>query len=468
MLRRLSSVVLPEEDDGFSYQGRYVASASLWVPRERIQNLPLLLRVACITGQIQKEDVTISLVKEKPYHVLLPLRLRTNLLRDMGEPEVITRNIQHERIRFEDGIIPRSAKQSLAWEAFEQSDFGILNVACGGGKTTLGLKKIAQRGGPALVFVNNGGLAQQWVERAKQFLGLTDAEIGIVQGDRAEWDRPLVIAMLQTVVSRADTITPAIRRRFATVLYDEVQHMAAQTFVTTADMFYGARYGLTATVERSDKLEGVYLAHLGPVFYSDVTSEVYADVYFKRTPFVLQHHVQLESRSGDLIISRLYTALATMARRNEMIISDVVDAAKSGRKILVLTHSVEHTATMQKLLAKRAPQIVSGIVTGAVKDTKRAPIMHASTVIFATFNIAKEGLDIPALDSLFITTPFKDWGAFQQCKGRVERKYDDKLKPMVVVYDDTQIDICAALCAILRRGMKLHGLKFSTLGEKAT
>jgi len=47
-------------------------------------------------------------------------------------------------------------------------------------------------------------------------------------------------------------------------------------------------------------------------------------------------------------------------------------------------------------------------------------------VLFATYAIAKEGLDIPCLRNLVMASPVKDEITVTQSAGRVMRKYPDK------------------------------------------
>ncbi len=59
-----------------------------------------------------------------------------------------------------------------------------------------------------------------------------------------------------------------------------------------------------------------------------------------------------------------------------------------------------------------------------------------------TFQMAQEGLDIPDLDTLFLSTPKGD---IVQAVGRILRKYDGKKPPMVVDILDNDIPMCENL-----------------------
>jgi superfamily II DNA or RNA helicase len=53
--------------------------------------------------------------------------------------------------------------------------------------------------------------------------------------------------------------------------------------------------------------------------------------------------------------------------------------------------------------------------------------------LFATYSLAKEGLDIPCLERLFLTTPQKDYAVITQSVGRIARTHEGKADP--VCYD---------------------------------
>ena len=53
--------------------------------------------------------------------------------------------------------------------------------------------------------------------------------------------------------------------------------------------------------------------------------------------------------------------------------------------------------------------------------------------LFATYALAKEGLDIPCLERLFLTTPQKDYAVVTQSIGRIARVCEGKSDP--IAYD---------------------------------
>ena len=84
---------------------------------------------------------------------------------------------------------------------------------------------------------------------------------------------------------------------------------------------------------------------------------------------------------------------------------------------------IDGKMTTKALKAKRE-QAIEDMRTGAKR------------YLFATYSLAKEGLDIPRLDRLYLTTPQKDYAVIVQSVGRVARVFEGKQQPIVYDYVD--------------------------------
>ena len=439
-------------------------SAYMWLPISRVPNKEALLQASKVvhTNNRTGETTTVTLANEVGNYLVIAKHLFPSWEEKLGE--VAEPDLAFEAAGFVDRIAPRDASQQAAWEAFDSASNGVLNLACGKGKTVLALKKIANRNYPSIVIVNNTGLLDQWVDRAEEFLGLRREDIGIVQQKRQEWDKPLVIGMIHTLARMRD-IPWEIRTRFGTVVFDEVHHLSASTFVKTAPLFYGSRFGLTATAAREDGLERVYYAHVGDIFYSDLKSDLVSDVYFAELGTRIDMRCsEVTDVRREFCVSKFYSHIATNKTRNLHIIKHAGKALKKGRKILVLCHSVKHPEILRELSAGstefKGKKV--GCVTGATKGPNRVKIINDSDITFATFNVAKEGLDVASLDTIFFATPFKAWGSLQQGKGRVERRYPGKQSPLVIIFDDVRIPPATAMCKSLKRSLRSNGFSHKT------
>ena len=470
------NVTPPEILGGEPWRGRSVLSSHMWVANEDIANPAAILNAAVLTSTNPSTgDVTqITLAEQHEHHIAIAPSLFSAAEWDDRLPngyEILDFSGNWVRHRFRDGITPKDDAQHAAWGALEYADGGVLNLACGKGKTVLALKKLAERGYATLVIVNNEGLIEMWAESAANFLGLPPEQIGIVQRDRAEWDRPLVIAMIHTLAKKAGTgaIPDSARMRFGTVIFDEVHHLSAQTFLQTAPLFFGNRYGLTATAEREDGLEEAYFAHIGRIFYTDLKGDLDSKVYFFQLDTRFPEDMSLiKDKRGQMSIGKLHTWLGEDRRRNYRILQVLRKPLEQGRKILVLTHGKEHPDILRELLLDQSwyAGYKVGVVHGKIKRGRTA-IIRESDITFATFGVAREGLDSKELDTVVFATPFKAWGGFQQGKGRAERALEGKPEPVVVVFDDHKLGPAGGLCKQLRRSLSVRGIPFTITEKKA-
>jgi superfamily II DNA or RNA helicase len=434
---RYKDYYVPEMDGGKNLSpGVAVFSARVWIPKSMVPNKDAMMSAARIERTDNAgEVISIMLAEEVGDYIVL----NRHLFEKWQVPleVIIPPPVPH---KFYDRIKPKNQLQEQAWEALKNADNGVLNLACGKGKTVLGLKKIAHVGMHSLVIVPSAGLISQWVTEAQKLLALGSDDIGVVRGAVEQWDRPLVIASLSTVVRRDLSFETLFR--FGIVIFDECHNMAATTFSSAGSMFYGMRIGLTATAEREDGLEPVYYSNLGGIFYSDLTQELPAEVEIHRfATEPPEDESVICDRSGAVNIPLLRAWLANNSGRNRNIIRLLEKLVIRGRKIAVLTHSVEHTEILMNesngssILSKKSRDIV----TGATKPHLRRDKVQDACITFATVNVLAEGLDVRSLDTVVFITPLTSWRQFAQGKGRAEREFTGKQTPLCIVVQDVKI-----------------------------
>jgi hypothetical protein len=81
--------------------------------------------------------------------------------------------------------------QSKAVTVMLSRDFGTLNAPTGSGKTVMALYMIARRRQPALIVVHTKDLAYQWMERAGEFLGIPEQDVGFIGAGKKMWGKNL-------------------------------------------------------------------------------------------------------------------------------------------------------------------------------------------------------------------------------------------------------------------------------------
>lgn len=357
--------------------------------------------------------------------------------------EIIDRRIEGNKVSF-NCKITLYPRQVPAVEALAQSEDGILEAPCGQGKTIMGLTAMTRVGVTTLILVHKSFLIDQWKSAIKF---VTGEEPGVIQGPLETWDwkgRKVVIGMLQSLYYHRDSIPEDLLNYFGLIIGDEIHRMSAPTFSYVISLFPAKRrWGLTATPERADKLEFIFHAHLGEIVYALEKTKLKPLVLMAYTNCFLPTDFYCKNKWGKPIspnLSRLITGLTLLEKRNKIILQNLLSAAKEGRKILLLTDRVQHAKYLKQQFDANAGggDITTSLYLGETTPEERK-VAEEADVIFATTQMAKEALDIPSLDTLFLASPSGSKITVQQAAGRILREYPGKKNPLVVDFVDDNI-----------------------------
>jgi len=302
----------------------------------------------------------------------------------------------------------------------EMEDGGLLCLRPGFGKTTLALYIASIFKVKTLVIVHKSFLLNQWKKRAEQF---TDVSVGIIQQNKIDIDgKQIVIGMLQSIAK--DKYDTEIFRDFGLVIFDEAHHAPSKYFSRALPIIACKKtLSLTATPKRQDRLEKVLYWYFGPILYT-IPSEKTNAVLVKIFKYNITHEKFREYRLNDgkntINRSKTINKLVEINKRNNFIVEQLEDLLKEKeRKILVLSDRIEHLNELKKLLdVLELESVTTSFYIGGMKQSKLDE-SEKSQVIFGTFSMASEALDIPELNTLVMTTPRKE---IEQTVGRILRK----------------------------------------------
>lgn len=356
-------------------------------------------------------------------------------------------------IRLRDHIQERATAALL-----EDTDDKILALSCGKGKTVISLHAamVGERL-PLLVVVHTNALMDQWRERIRQFVGF--GKVGHVQADIFDYQKcNCCVAMLHSLCLKR--YPPEFYNHWRLVIFDEVHRLGAQLFQRAASLFPAERWGLSATHEREDRMDKVFKLHLGRVCYENLTQDLVPKVYFVQTDTWLDIN-RFTFRRGRVNLSRLTTYISDLEPRNQLIQHWVSRAVRDSRTVLVLGERL----TQLHDLYEGCDVSSKSLHVGAMNQEERAEALRCQ-VVFATQQLAKEGLDRPAFDTLFILSPFGGEGRLRQTIGRILRTLDGKKEPRVLIFEDVQIGIMRGLCRKMRRHLTKMGFQAKTVKVK--
>ena len=304
---------------------------------------------------------------------------------------------------------------------------GLLCLGCGSGKTILALYIASVFNVKTLIIVHKSFLLNQWKERIQQF---TTNTVGIIQQDKVEIDNhPFVIGMLQSIVK--DKYDTDIFSDFGLVIFDEAHHAPCKYFSKALPKINSRKtLALSATPKRNDKLEKVLHWYFGPIIYKDDIVKN-STVLVKLYNYNIEHEKFKEKKqrfTGQVNRPGTISSMITIGRRNKFIIDVLEDIIlEEGRKIIVLSERVEHLQLLKKRLDERNI-IDSGYYIGGMKQ-KKLDESAKCTVIFGTFQMASEALDIKGLNTLIMATSRRE---IQQTIGRITRDPNSMIRPLVI------------------------------------
>lgn len=319
-------------------------------------------------------------------------------------------------------------KRSL--EKFEDEYFrgGLLALSTGCGKTVIALSLCATLKVKTLVLVHKEVLLQQWIERIEQFL--PEAKIGKIQGTTIDTDnKDIILGMVQSISQKE--YDPEVFEGIGFTLIDEVHFINSKVFSRTLFKIQSKyRLGLSATPKRADGLDKVVEYHIGPIIYTMNNTVLDPVIHFVNAPSTL---IQVATmRGGNVNLSKLITDIAKEESRNEFIIETLDRYCKEDRNIIVFSDRVEHCKTLHFHFGKLNNGKTSGVFIGKMKKEEREHSLEQN-VIFCSYSMAKEGFDLPKLDTLLFATPKSD---VVQCVGRILRRVNPNIPVVIDLVDD--------------------------------
>lgn len=190
--------------------------------------------------------------------------------------------------------------------------------------------------------------------------------------------------------------------------------------------------GLTATPNRADGLQKVFEWFLGPIVYRSKGGKQH-NVFVK----VIQIDDSNETYSkveegydGKPITARMINNVANYIPRTSVIIREVQKIMEEPtRKMLILSDRRDHLKYIHTQLTEKGFDV--GFYVGGMKQ-KDLDISETKPIILGTFSMSSEALDIPELNTLFMTTPKSN---IEQSVGRILRKTHE-IRPLIIDIKD--------------------------------
>lgn len=351
--------------------------------------------------------------------------------------------------------IPLYDYQKQAVDEVVRKRYGILQAPAGCGKTQMGLAVIQKHGYKALWLTHTKDLLNQSKERAERYMD--KSLMGTITEGKVDIGKGITFATVQTM-SKMDL--REYRNEWGVIVVDEVHRVCASA--TGMAMFQkvlnslaaGLKVGLSATVHRSDGLIRATFALIGKVVYTVPEDAVKALVEPVSVETVQTDAVMPEEAvkdDGSIVWAKLINGLCTDDGRCACIADKIIE--NRDYSCLILSDRLSHLETLIGMLPedmRKDAVMISGKMTSKKgKAEREAAIEQMRTgekkYLFSSYNLSREGLDIPRLERLFLTTPQKDEAVIIQSLGRIARKFEGKAKPVCIDFVDGKIGMMVGM-----------------------
>lgn len=336
--------------------------------------------------------------------------------------------------------VPLYDYQETAVQAMVDAKYGILQSAAGSGKTQMGIALAARLGRRTLWLCHTLDLIKQSKERAERYM--SKSLMGTITEGKVNLGKGITFATIQTMC-KLDLAQ--YKDYWDCIITDEVHRVSGSpTAVTQYQKVLNSlsarhKYGLSATVHRSDGMIQATYALVGEVAYK-VPDEAVADKIMKVGIAPVNTGLKISREAlntdGTLNYAKLITYLTENTARNKLIADSI-----ERRPSLILSDRLNHLEELMRLLPadmRKDAVMISGKMTTKTGKTKREQALEdmrsgKKKYLFATYSLAKEGLDVPRLERLYLTTPQKDYAVVTQSIGRIARTFEGKADP--IAYD---------------------------------
>ncbi len=318
-----------------------------------------------------------------------------------------------------------------------KSSKGIVEVATAGGKSLIITYLIHNIDN--IINYNNSLIIVPTLQLVDQFkgdlieYGIPDSSIGIVNSKNKEFDEKIVISTWQSLQNQMNELD-----RFNTVICDEVHTAKASKLSEILQHCKKAeyRFGVTGTMptNRLDKLN--VLSYLGPIL-EKFTGKDLADLGYVSKCVVNQIYIDYKDvYKGD------YNEVKNNIFNNKYrmgLIKHIIQ--KRNNSILILVEKVEKEGEvlldeLKESFPDKIVVFISGKDKSDIRDKWRKDMNDMNNIIcIATTQVFQQGVNIPSLRTMILTSSTKSFIRVIQSLGRVLRKHVSKEEGGAELYD---------------------------------
>ena len=336
--------------------------------------------------------------------------------------------------------------QETAVEQMYKAGYGILQSPAGSGKTQMGIALAVKLGKKCLWLTHTQDLLKQSYDRASQYID--KSLLGTITAGKVNIGAGITFATVQTLAKQDLT---QYKYMWDVVIVDECHRVAGTPTSMTqfskviSNLACRYKYGLSATVHRADGMIKCCYMLLGEVKYivpDEAVKDKVMSVKVVRVDTMCNMPMSALDTDGTINYTKLISSLASKKARNDDILMHIISDAEHYH--LILSDRLDQLYSIYESLPddlKAQASVIDGSMTSKKGKAEREQAIEDMRAgkkhfLFASYKLAKEGLDIPRLDRLHLATPQKDYAIIVQSVGRIARTFEGKEQPICFDYVD--------------------------------
>lgn len=336
--------------------------------------------------------------------------------------------------------------QEIAVEQMLKAGYGILQSPAGSGKTQMGIALAVKLGKKCLWLTHTQDLLKQSYDRASKYID--KSILGTITAGKVNIGSGITFATVQTLAKQDLT---QYKYMFDVVIVDECHRVAGTPTARTqfsavlSNIACRHKYGLSATVHRADGMIKCAYMLIGDVKYivpDEAVKDKVMAVNIERVDTGIDIPMSALDTDGTINYTKLITSLANSTKRNDIIYDRLMK--NSAHYNLILSDRLDQLYYLYNQMPPTLQEqsaVIDGNMTSKKAKAEREQAIEdmrsgKKHFLFASYKLAKEGLDIPRLDRLHLATPQKDYAIIVQSVGRIARTFKGKEQPICFDYVD--------------------------------
>ena len=336
--------------------------------------------------------------------------------------------------------------QEKAVEQMLKAGYGILQSPAGSGKTQMGIALAVKLGKKCLWLTHTQDLLKQSYDRASRYID--KSLLGTITAGKVNIGSGITFATVQTLAKQDLT---QYKYMWDVVITDECHRVAGTPTTMTqfskviSNLACEHKYGLSATLHRADGLIKCAYMLVGDVkciVPDEAVKDKVMAVNIERVDTNCEIPFSALDTDGTINYTKLISSLAGSTKRNDIIYDKLMK--NSAHYNLILSDRLDQLYYLYSQLPPTLQEqsaVIDGKMTSKKAKAEREQAIEdmrsgKKHFLFASYKLAKEGLDIPRLDRLHLATPQKDYAIIVQSVGRVARTFEGKEQPICFDYVD--------------------------------